>query len=205
MKCHLSTQELQAIVNVYGNKLGDIEYLPFINDTFVLKYTINEPYSGANSTYVNKFVDFSGSAEMNALLCKVKDAVMRSRIRLGEFLQDHDPLRKGTIDATKFRTTLYAQKIQLTTEEYQKLEDYYRDPQDPIKIRYFDFNQDVENIFTLKDLEKDPTKTLSSYKAPSILDPKDVLNEAEEQELGECMKRIGLDVKLRRLLIKPFF
>jgi hypothetical protein len=205
LKCHLSTQELQAIVNVYGNKLGDIEYLPFINDTFVLKYTINEPYSGANSTYVNKFVDFSGSAEMNALLCKVKDAVMRSRIRLGEFLQDHDPLRKGTIDATKFRTTLYAQKIQLTTEEYQKLEDYYRDPQDPIKIMYFDFNQDVENIFTLKDLEKDPTKTLSSYKAPSILDPKDVLNEAEEQELGECMKRIGLDVKLRRLLIKPFF
>lgn len=65
---------------------------------------------------------------------------MRHRIRLGEFLQDHDPLRKGTIDATKFRTTLYAQKIQLTKEEYQKLEDYYRDPSDPIKIRHFDFN-----------------------------------------------------------------
>ena len=40
---------------------------------------------------------------------------MRARIRLGEFLQDHDPLRKGTIEATKFRTTLYAQKLQLTT------------------------------------------------------------------------------------------
>lgn len=130
---------------------------------------------------------------------------MRSRIRLGEFLQDHDPLRKGTCDATKFRTTLYAQKIQLTTEEYQKLEDHYRDPTDALKIRYHDFNQDVENIFTLKDLEKDPTKTLSSYKAPSILDPKDVLNEQEEAELMECMKRIGMDVKLRRLLIKPFF
>lgn len=140
MKCHLSIEDLNAIVNVYGNKLGDIEYLPFINDTFVLKYTINEPYTGANSTYVNKFTDFSGSNEMNNLLSKVKDAVMRGRIRLGEFLQDHDPLRKGTIEATKFRTTLYAQKIQLTTEEFQKLEDYYRDPTDPIKIRYFDFN-----------------------------------------------------------------
>lgn len=85
------------------------------------------------------------------------------------------------------------------------MEDHYRDPQDPIKIRYFDFNQDVENIFTQKDLEKDPTKTLSSYKAPSILDPKNVLNDQEEQELMECMKRIGIDVKLRRLLIKPFF
>jgi hypothetical protein len=179
--------------------------LPFINDTFILKYTINEPFSGAKSTYINRFVDFSGSAEMQNLLQKVKDSVMRSRIRLGEFLQDHDPLRKGTCDATKFRTTLYGQKIQLTTEEYQKLEDFYRDPTDALKIRYFDFNQDVENIFTLKDLEKDPTKTLSSYKAPSILDPKNVLNDQEEGDLMECMKRIGTDVKLRRLLIKPFF
>jgi len=57
------------------------------------------------------------------------------------------------------------------------LEDYYRDPSDPIKIRHFDFNQDIERIFTEKDLEKEPTKTLSSYKAPSILDPKSVLSE----------------------------
>jgi hypothetical protein len=171
----------------------------------VLKYSVGEPFTGAKSTYVNKFTDFSGSEGVEVLLQKVKDAVMRSRIRVGEFLQDHDPLRKGTIDATKFRTTLYAQKIQLTVEEYQKLEDHYRDPTDALKIRYFDFNQDVENIFTAKDLEKDPTKTLTSYKAPSILDPKDILNEEEEAELMECMKRVGMDVKMRRLLIKPFF
>jgi len=63
----------------------------------------------------------------------------------------------------------------------------------------------IENIFTAKDLEKDPTKTLSGYKAPSILDPKNVLSEAEEQELMGLMQRIGTDVKHRRLLIKPFF
>jgi len=45
------------------------------------------------------------------LMQKVRDMVKRHRIRLGEFLQDHDPLRKGRIEATKFRTTLYAQKI----------------------------------------------------------------------------------------------
>lgn len=205
LKCELSDEELRALVNIYGNKQGDIQYLPFINDTFVLKYTINEPYSGAKSTYINRNIDFSGSKQVEELLQKVKDTVMRNRTRLGEFMQDHDPLRKGTIDATKFRTTLYAQKIQLTTEEYQKLEDYYRDPKDPIKIRYFDFNQDIENIFTLKDLEKDPKKTLSSYKAPSILDPKDVLSPEEEEELQQTMMRIGVDVRHRRLLIKPFF
>jgi hypothetical protein len=41
-----------------------------------------------------------------------------------------------------------------------------------LKIRYFEFNEDIEKIFTEKDLEKCPTKSLNSFKAPSILDPK---------------------------------
>lgn len=91
---------------------------------------------------------------------KIKDHVMRNRIRIGEFFQDHDPLRKGTIEATKFRTTLYAQKLQLTAEEYQKLENHFRCPKDPLKIRYFDFNEEIEKIFTQKDLEKKPQQAL---------------------------------------------
>lgn len=93
----------------------------------------------------------------------------------------------------------------MTTEEYVMLENHFRCQSEPLKIRYFDFNEEIENIFTAKDLEKDPTKTLSGYKAPSILDPKNVLSEAEEQELMGLMQRIGTDVKHRRLLIKPFF
>ena len=76
---------------------------------------------------------------------------------------------------------------------------------DPLKIKYFEFNQDIEGIFTQKDLEKNPTKTLSAYVAPSILDPKSILNEGESAELEELMVRIGTVVRLRRLLIKPFF
>jgi|TARA_B110000305_G_C19390302_1_gene614463 hypothetical protein len=151
-----------------------------LNDCDVLRYIINDPYSGAKSTYIKVYTDFSGSPEVEKLVKKIKEQVMRNRIRLGEFLQDHDPLRKGSIEATKFRTTLYAQKLQLTKEEYQLLEDHYRDPIDPIKIRYFDFNEDIERIFTQKDLEKCPGTTLSKFKAPSILDPKNVLTDEEE-------------------------
>ena len=93
----------------------------------------------------------------------------------------------------------------MTTEEYKLLEDHFRDETHPTKIRYFDFNEMIEGIFTQKDLEKDPLKTLLGYKAPSILDPKNQLTQAEEEELNTCMTRIGIDVKHRRLLIKPFF
>ena len=107
----ISDEELASIVRVYATKLGDIQYLPFLNDCSILKYVINEPFTGAKSTYQPIDIDFTGSKQTTDLMTKIMDMVKRHRIRIGEFLQDHDPLRKGKIDATKFRTTLYAQKI----------------------------------------------------------------------------------------------
>ena len=54
-------------------------------------------------------------------------------------------------------------------------------------------------------MEKCPTKKLSEFKVPSILDPRNQLSTEEEAELHEILTRIGTDVKHRRLLIKPFF
>ena len=72
-------------------------------------------------------------------------------------------------------------------------------------MNYIQFNEEIERIFTEKDLEKDPLKKVQEFKAPSILDPKDVLNNDEERILDACLQRIGLEVRLKRLLIKPFF
>ena len=205
LKCELTEEDLAALVRVYGNKQGDIEYLKFVNDTNVLQYHINEPYTGMKSTYRATDTDFTGASSDDLLLKKVKDQVKRDRIRIGEFLKDHDPLRKGLLEATKFRTTLYAQKIQLTTEEYTRLEDLFRDKADSRLIRYADFNKLIEDIFTDKTIEKNPLATLSSYNAPSVLDPKDVLNPEEEKEVHDCLTRIGTIVRQRRIMIKPFF
>jgi hypothetical protein len=99
--------DVQAVVNVYANKLGDIEYLRFLSDCDVLSYVINEAFTGAKSTYRNTNIDFTGSRDIDPLMQKIREHVMRNR----EFFQDHDPLRKGVIDATKFRVTLYQQKL----------------------------------------------------------------------------------------------
>jgi hypothetical protein len=45
---------------------------------------------------------------------KIKNQVKKDRIRLREFFQDHDILRKGYLPKMKFRNVLYAQKVQLT-------------------------------------------------------------------------------------------
>lgn len=111
LKVPVTEEQVQAITRVYGNKLGDVEYLRFLTDCQCLQYQINEPYTGAKSTYKPRDIDFSGANDVRILMDKVKEFVKRHRIRLGEFFQDHDSLRKGIIDATKFRTTLYAQKL----------------------------------------------------------------------------------------------
>ena len=180
LKVPIEDDQVRSVVKVYGNKQGDIEYLRFLNDTACLVYTINEPSTGCKSTYVPRNIDHTGHKEVMDLMEKIKEHVKRHRIRLGEFFQDHDNLRKGTLEATKFRTTLYAQNLQLTTEEYQKLENHFRDSENPTKIRYAEFNEEIEKIFTEKDLEKCPQKTLSDFKVPSILDPTNALTSCEE-------------------------
>lgn len=67
------------------------------------------------------------------------------------------------------------------------------------------FNEELDAIFTNKALEKVPTTLPTSFQAPSILDPKDVLDTSEEQKLVACLERLGTDVKHRRLLMKPYY
>ena len=40
---------------------------------------------------------------------------------------------------------------------------------------------------------------------PPFLDPNDVLNDAEEKVVHECLLRVGRFVKDHRLLLKPHF
>lgn len=204
----LTEQEVELVSLVYGNENYEIEYTKFLADCAEpLTYIINAPYSGARSTYVAKFTDFNGDKAMQALMVKIKNIIKKDRIRMLEFFQDHDQLRKGVVQPTQFRSTLHAHNVQLTSAEYALLEKHYNVPNEanaPL-VNYVDFCEEIAKIFTEKDLEKNPTKTLKGFSAPSILDPKDVLNADEEKCLHDCMTRLGTHVRHHRLLIKPFF
>lgn len=109
----MNEHEVACITKVYGcgetNQPVQIRYNDFLKDCNVLKFEIYGPYTGAKSTYNAKFIDYSGDKEdMIALMKKVKNMVKRERIRLSEFFQDHDQLRKGVIEPTKFRSVLHS-------------------------------------------------------------------------------------------------
>lgn len=105
----------------------------------------------------------------------------------------------------KFKGVLHSQKVQLTDEEYQVLIDSFSMPTDTNLINYKEFDNTIERVFEEKNLEKAPTRKWEEFKAPSILDPQDVLNDTEEKQLDACLSRLGVEVKNKRLVIKPFF
>jgi hypothetical protein len=105
----------------------------------------------------------------------------------------------------KFKGTLFSQKVTLTDEEYDTLISAFAQPLDKNLINYVAFNDHIERIFVEKNLEKEPTKQFTQFHAPSILDPQDVLNDAEETVLEKCLTRIGVHTNHRRLLMKPYF
>ena len=201
----ISENEVNAVALVYGNEDNSIKYAEFLRDANCLEYVINGNTTGAKSTFRDKFTDFDGVQEHNDLMLKVKQIVKKDRIRLLEFFQDFDTLRKGYLPAQKFRSTLHAQRIQLTSGEYDKLEKHFALSNDNGLVNYVTFCEELDFIFTNKALEKNPTQRPDSFNAPSILDPKDVLNGEEEQVLIACLERLGVEVKHRRLLIKPHF
>lgn len=201
----IGEEEVNAIALVYGNEDNSIRYADFLRDANCLEYVINGNTTGAKSTFRDKFIDFDGEQNHHSLMVKVKQIVKKDRIRLLEFFQDHDQLRKGYLPCQKFRGVLHSQRILLTPVEFERLEKHFALPTDAGLINYVDMNEELDAIFTNKALEKNPTNRPDTFTAPSILDPKDVLNDEEEQVLIGTLMRLGTDVKNRRLLIKPYF
>jgi len=115
LRYELSNEEIALVVKVYGNHDGQIRYADFLRDANCLSYTIYGPTTEAKSTYSKTWTDFSGAAANHtALMTKIKNQVKKDRIRLREFFQDHDILRKGYLPRMKFKNVLFAQKLTLT-------------------------------------------------------------------------------------------
>jgi hypothetical protein len=105
----MSDFEIEAIVQIYGTDKNEVKYMEFINDGTPVKTGLeNEMNLTKKPTYVGHVNTFKGAEEFEGLIFKLKAIIKKDRIRLNEFFQDHDILRKGVITSQKFRGVLYA-------------------------------------------------------------------------------------------------
>lgn len=68
----IGEEEVNAVALVYGNEDNQIKYADFLRDANCLEYVINGNTTGAKSTFRDRFTDFDGVSDHQALMMKVK-------------------------------------------------------------------------------------------------------------------------------------
>lgn len=223
MKYFISDNYIDILMKKYGDPISnEINYVVILNDAAAFGESTNTKkeehsmqklsdkefvpsLSSANNFYTYQTHFLNLNFNIKDVLDKIKHTVKINRIRLNEFFEDFDTLRKGTCTKAKFRTALDMANLNLRPEEYDVLENYYGVPDQNDKVYYKNLVEEVETVFTLKGLEKDPLKRPVEFKVPDFLNPEKRLNQAENEFLDQTMRKLALLVRKYRVMPKSFF
>ena len=224
MKYYISDPHLEILMKKYGDPIpNEINYVVILNDAkefgekkdakkeeqhSMQKITDKEfvpSLSSANNYYTYQTHFLNLDFNIGDIVDKIKNTVKINRIRLNEFFEDFDPLRKGTCTKAKFRTALDMANLHLRAEEFDVLERFFSVPDEDDKVYYKDLVEEVDTVFTIKGLEKNPLLRPKDYVIPDFLNPEKRLSPEEADFLDKTMRKLGLLAIKYRVMAKSFF
>lgn len=93
----------------------------------------------------------------------------------------------------------------MRSEEYAVLEKHFQVEGDELRVNYKQLIDEVETVFTLKGLEKDPNVRPQEFSLPEFLDPEKRLLEEDNILLNEVMFKLALLMRKYRVMPKAYF
>lgn len=165
---HLTSEEYAVLQEKYDD-LGtglDVNYKMFLED-------VDEILDGSNIPYKNLEVSSSGLSVINPekeqktlqdIMEDISFKTLVHRVRLEEFMRDMDPLRSFEITQKQFRSALNMGGIQLSDSEFDLICAEFMSPTRKDYVLYRKFCDQVDSVITEKNLEKQPTRDLTSSK-----------------------------------------
>lgn len=148
------------------------------------------------------------------LIRYIKQVVKRDRIRLEEFYRDFDKLRHGKVTAAQFSAGLSAGGFVLSKDEMRLLGDEYasRDVVDSAGqslVAWKRFVDDIENVFTMKGLERAPHHDVHTLGTRSEqfggVKIERELSIDEERVVTQTVITMKRAIDRQRMAIKPAF
>jgi Ca2+-binding EF-hand superfamily protein len=140
---------------------------------------------------------------------KVQAKVAEKRVRLYEYFQDFDALRKGLCTQGQVKTvfTILGIDKEIDLADFRALQDCYT--RDDGMFCYLDFCNDIERAF-VQPPERDPLAQLASSNASfaSTLSPRrnrQFLSDERRQKVFELEEKIRARVRFRRCLLRAAF
>lgn len=156
---------LQGLLKRYMDKgnIDEVNYVDFCEDIdsatqlFQVGQDINHSFDYFPKTQprVSKAEIVRNAPEdTEDVISRIRTTCKQQRIRVSEFFRDFDRLRSGFITAAQFRIGLNMGKIPISNTEFNLLCEQYRAPKEGDHIRWKDFSDEVDEVFTKKGLEK---------------------------------------------------
>ena len=200
--------EIAAIEARYCDKIG-FDYIRFLNDLtpeYKEKPKYKEHISELLAVNANKKPpEIDAFSDPSAIMTKIKSTVARQRMRVYEFMKDYDKLHTGRMLESNFKRSLDLAGLGLKESEIQIVCDIFHSQTHPGFIEYLAFSNEIESIFTLKNLEKRPLVTPVQYNPP-VEWQQNNLSKPEEQEIfKESMNRLGDYIRKTRIQLFPLF
>ncbi|XP_050463997.1 uncharacterized protein LOC126858035 [Cataglyphis hispanica] len=148
---------------------------------------------------------------------RIQRHILEHRIRIHEFFKDFEYLNDGRITVSQFRRALDALQISslgrlcLVEPEVDALIALYIDPDDPNRVCWRTFEDDINYVFTVKGLDKLPNLRVESPPQEiADLSRRGTSNwQCEPKSIKDLcehvLQRVRQRVEERRILLKQFF
>lgn len=154
---------------------------------------------------------------INEIILRIQRYVMENRIRIHEFFQDFDPLRSGFITKSQFLRGIDAigisglDRMYLSDYELENLCEAYQDELDCSRIDYLTFEDVIDRVFTIKNLDKKPYEIVVAPPRAVAELPRDGSENWQQQTSNirdlceEAVQKVKDRILKRRLFIEPMF
>ncbi len=142
--------------------------------------------------------------DIDDVITRIRVLCKQQRIRISEFFRDFDRLRSGHITAAQFRIGLTMAKCPISTQEFDHLTTHFKAPKEGAHVRWRDFSERVDEIFTTKGLEKSVDIPVGEVRTNTVYGRREAI--AEERTLVQTVVENFREViRKNRLDAKSFF
>lgn len=142
--------------------------------------------------------------DIDDVLARIRAKCSQQRIRISEFFRDFDRLRSGYITAAQFRIGLTMSKVPVSQSEFQMLCEYYKAPKEGEHVKWREFSDNVDEVFTTKGLEKNLDASVGMARTTTTYGRRQATGEEQEicQSVVDAFREV---IRKNRLDAKSFF
>ncbi|EDW24146.1 GL23541 [Drosophila persimilis] len=204
LKDHRLLDNSQDIIKDFPGRLVDLELsqLPAINGCKLVHPIFPD---ACNHPKKNR-------SQCDIIFC-IQNYVYKNQVRTSEFLESFDALNIGSITKNQFERGLSTMGVgkYLSQREMAVLVDRYLDPMDINRVRWRNFVDEIDTVFTIKNLDKmpqcvveSPLRHIQELPRPGAVDWQSAPQSMREV-CEEAMAKIRIRIRNRRLYLHPFF